>query len=361
MRRILAAFCFVASPLTAQEAPRVVADIAPVRALVAQVMEGVGTPDQIIPTGASPHGYAMRPSEARALQSADLVIWVGPALTHWLEEPLDSLAGDVPRLTLMAHGGTKTLPMRDAAEIGGSHADEEDAHDHKDEEGHEDHASAEHDSKAHDDHPDHSGHAHEEHAGEDHGEEHKEEHAAEEHKDDEGHGHEHHGTIDPHGWLSPANAVLWAGVIAQELARIDPANAQTYMNNWTALSQELEGVEQELQARLAPYSDVPFIVLHDAFQYFEATFGVQARAFVIGGDGSTPGPARVKALRSYLAENRATCAFVEPQQNAALLRTAIEGQGTRVAVLDPIGDGETPYATFIRTFADDMIACFEAS
>lgn len=61
-----------------------VADIASINALVTQVMQGVGVPSQIIPTGSSPHSYAMRPSEARALQGADLVVWVGPALIHCL-------------------------------------------------------------------------------------------------------------------------------------------------------------------------------------------------------------------------------------------------------------------------------------
>lgn len=296
MRHMLAAFSLLATPSIAQEVPRVAVDIAPINSLVVQMMQGVGMPSQIIPTGASPHGYAMRPSEARALHDADLVVWVGPALTHWLEEPLDTLADDAARLTLMSLAGAKTLPMRDPVELS-----EGEGHDHD--------------------------------------------------------GHSHEGDVDPHGWLSPSNAVLWTGVIAKTLGEIDTANAPAYTANWEAFRLEMEDLEKEVSDKLRPYRDTPFVVLHDAFHYFEATFGVEADAFIVPSDGSTPGPAQIKALRNHLTENPAVCAFTAPQENESLLRTVIEGQGTRIAVLDPMGDGSTPYATLIRQFTDDMVAC----
>ena len=80
------------SPRGAGAAPRVAADIAPVQSIAARVMAGVGEPGLILPPGASPHGYALRPSEARLLQDADLVVWVGPALTPWLADPIATLA-----------------------------------------------------------------------------------------------------------------------------------------------------------------------------------------------------------------------------------------------------------------------------
>jgi zinc transport system substrate-binding protein len=338
MRRTIAALCLLASPAFAQEPPNVVVDISPIRSLVAQIMDGVGAPSQIIPTGASPHGYAMRPSEARALSAADLVVWVGPALTHWLEEPLDTLSADAARLTLMALEGAKELPMRDAEML----EEQKDDHDHAEEEGR-DHGGDDH-AKEEEGH-DHEGHDHakeeEEHAGHDHGD------------------HAHHGDVDPHGWLSPANAVLWSGAIAQKLGEIDPANAEAYATNAQAFSDEMKTVEAELSATLAPYSDTPFVVLHDAFHYFEDSFGVEAESFIIPGSGATPGPARMQALRAHLAENPVACAFTAPQENEGLLRTATEGQDLRVAVLDPLGDGEMRYSDFMRAFATAMVECFE--
>ena len=146
-------------------------------------------------------------------------------------------------------------------------------------------------------------------------------------------------------------------MIAQKLGEVDPANAELYTENWNMLREEVNALEAEISAQLEPYRDTSFIVLHDAFQYFEVTFGVQAQAFVVPGDGSTPGPARIKALREYLAQNPAVCAFTAPQENENLLRTVIQGQGTRVAVLDALGAGDVTYAELMRGFAADMVAC----
>jgi len=151
--------------------------------------------------------------------------------------------------------------------------------------------------------------------------------------------------------------VLWAGAVAQSLGRMDPANAALYQRNLETLSAELAGLEAEITVQLAPYADTPFIVLHDGFQYFEAAFGVEADAFIIPSDGQTPGPATLRALRDHLAGQPAVCAFTEPQENESLMLTAIDGGQTRMAVLDPLGDGQISYATLLRNIADDMVGC----
>ena len=69
--------------LPAVSAPRVATDIPPVQSLAARVMQGVGKPESILPPGATPHSYSMRPSEAARLSEADIVFWVGEGLTSW--------------------------------------------------------------------------------------------------------------------------------------------------------------------------------------------------------------------------------------------------------------------------------------
>jgi zinc transport system substrate-binding protein len=154
--------------------------------------------------------------------------------------------------------------------------------------------------------------------------------------------------------------MVWASAIAQQLSKVDPANAATYAQNLEGLKTEITALEKELETALAPYKDKSFIVLHDAFQYFEVAFDVKADAFVFAGDGQTPGPKTVQNLREHLIEHPADCAFTAPQENDALMRTVIEGQGTRVAVLDPLGEGQEPYAALLRSFAENMAECFGA-
>lgn len=74
------------------DTPRIVTDVPPVHSLAARVMEGVGTPDLLVDGATSPHDFAMRPSQAAALAEADLVIWVGAALTPALAGSLSALA-----------------------------------------------------------------------------------------------------------------------------------------------------------------------------------------------------------------------------------------------------------------------------
>ena len=78
------------------EVPKVLVSIKPLHSLVAGIMEGIGEPGLIVSGSASPHGYSMKPSDARAAEKAQLVVWVGPAFESWLDRSLarrkDSLA-----------------------------------------------------------------------------------------------------------------------------------------------------------------------------------------------------------------------------------------------------------------------------
>lgn len=99
MLRLLALLTLVALPARA-EPPRVVADIAPVHALLAQVMAGVAEPALLLDGSANPHDMQMRPSQARLLARADLVVWIGPALSPWLASALTGLS-DADQIVLL--------------------------------------------------------------------------------------------------------------------------------------------------------------------------------------------------------------------------------------------------------------------
>ena len=117
--------CLILFAATARaDAPRVVTDIAPVHSLVAQVMDGVGLPDLIVPPGADAHHLALRPSDARTIAQADVVVWVGPELTPWLTDPLDTLAPQAATLTLLATPGWTRRDVTDGhTSVGEGHAD----------------------------------------------------------------------------------------------------------------------------------------------------------------------------------------------------------------------------------------------
>ncbi|SFC01897.1 zinc ABC transporter substrate-binding protein [Tropicimonas isoalkanivorans] len=316
------------------EVPSVATDIAPIHSLVAKVMGELGAPSLIVPPGASPHGYAMRPSEARALSEADLVVWAGEGLEPWLSKSIASLAGDAEALELLEVPGTQLHEFRsndlfeheEAAHAGavqhaseGDHADEH-HHDHDDEEAENDH----HDGEGDHDH------------------------------------HDHHGT-DPHAWLDPANAQVWLTAIAEALSAIDPENGTAYADNAAAAQAELATLGADITDELAPLGDVRFIVLHDAFQYFERRFGLQAVGALSLGDAADPTAARVAALRDEVRRAGVSCMVTEPQFNAALVDTVAEGANVKTVVLDPLGVSHDPgqglYTATLRDIADGFATC----
>lgn len=345
----------VAGPALA-EVPRVAVDIAPVHSLVARVMDGVGTPDLIVAPGGSPHEYSLRPSEAAALQEADLVVWVGPDLTPWLAGAVDTLAGDATRVTLMETEGTQVLSFREGALF--------DAHDHghggheghgHEEHGHDEHA---HDEHAHDEHG-HDAHGHEEHAADAHG---HEDHAHGDHgHEDHAHGDHAHGAYDPHVWLSPVNAAVWLDVIAAQLSAADPANAATYVANAAAGRAELDALVAEVGGLLDPLRDLRFVVFHDAYQYFETAFDIPASGAITLSDATDPSPARIAEIQARVADQGIACVLSEPQFDPGIVATVMEGTAARTAVLDPLGSDLTPgpqlYPQMLRNLAGSLARC----
>ena len=314
------------------ETPKVATDIAPVQSLVATVMGDLGRPDVVVRAGQSPHGYAMRPSEAKALGSADLVVWIGDELTPWMEQALGSLAGEAKVITLLDLPDTVVLETRDNKALGAVGHDD---HDH--EEDHAGHDHAEHDDHDHDHGHDDAGHEH----------------------DGHDHGHDHDGT-DPHAWLDPVNAATWLGVIAEELAALDPANAATYRDNAKAGQEEIETLQAGIEAQLESLRTKEFLVFHDAYQYFEQRFGLSSAGALSLSDASDPGPKRLAALRDLVAEHDIQCVFAEPQFNTDVIGSVF-GDDIRLGTLDPLGmaqaEGPGQYIATLKAIGDEVAQC----
>ncbi|MBP7241636.1 zinc ABC transporter substrate-binding protein [Amaricoccus sp.] len=313
----------VAAALTAAPAlaaPRVVSDIAPIHSIVAAVMGDLGAPDLLVPPGTPEHDAALRPSDAAALDAADVVVWVGPGLTPWLEGPLDALAPGAVRVTLLDAPGLRLLPRRSGGTF--------EAHVH----GHED----EHDAQGHD------AHGHDEHGHDEHG-----------HEDEAG--------ADPHVWLDPENAAVIATTVAEALAAADPANAAEYRANAAAFGAETAALTARLATGLAAAQGRTFVVFHDAYRYFEHRFGFAAAGAISANDAAPPSAARIAEIRALVVDAGAICVFSEPQFDQGLVATVIEGTPARAGVLDPLGVGVEPgpglYPALLARLAGGMIGC----
>ena len=303
------------------DVPNVSVDIAPLHSLVASVMNGVGVPSLIIPPGSSPHDHQLRPSEAKAMQDANIVFWMGEELTPWMENAVKTLSSNASVTTFLENDKTSLLEFREGALF--------EAHDHEDEQ---------HDDE-HDEHDD----EHDEH-------------------DDEEHDEQGHGSHDPHAWLSPNNAKAWLDVIAAQLSSYDTENAGVYFTNAASAKSEIEMMIAEINLALDPIRGGKFIVFHDAYQYFENDFDFQASGAISIGDASDPSPARIAKIQKRIRDEEINCVLAEPQFKANLVQTVMEGSQANTNVVDPLGVGLKPgillYNKLIKNMAQSLADCF---
>ena len=310
----------VSAPLAAAEPPKVVATIKPLHALAAGVMAGAGAPVLLLERNESPHTFSLRPSQAAALDSADLVIWVGPELESGLTKAIESLAHDAVKIQLSAIAGIDPLALREGGVW--------EAHAHND-------AGAENDH----------GHGHGAH-------------------DDDGHGdaaHEPDGTYNMHVWLDPIRMKVYVAALAETLSELDSSRAPLYRSNAVRVAQELDALDSELSRNLVPVRDRPFIVFHDAFQYFEVRYGLTAAGSITLSPDRSPGPKRLYEIRNAIVERNVACVFAEPQFPAPIVDSVIEGTPARRGSADPLGlavdSGPEAYAAILRDVARSMRDC----
>lgn len=299
------------------EVPQVVTDIVPVQALAAAVMDGLGEPQVLLDGGASPHSFQMRPSQAAAVAGADLVIWVGPELTPWLDKAIDARADGAAVLGLLAAPGTALRPLLAGdAEVATGDGDD---HDHGD--GAQGDAPAEADEE-----------------------------------------HDHHSGTDPHAWLDPVNARAWVVVIAAELSRLDPENSARYGANAAKAIQAIDAADAAAHAALDPVKDRPFVAFHDAYGYFARAYGLTIAGTIAAGDAASPGAKHLADLQAQMQGAGPLCIFPEVQHDPKLVAQMAEAAGARIGgALDPEGAGVEPgpgaWAAILTGMADTIAAC----
>jgi zinc transport system substrate-binding protein len=331
---LIATAIFSSSLACASEGLSVVTSIKPIHSLVSAVMGGIGTPSLIIEGAGSPHTYALKPSQAKALQDADLVFWVGPAIESFLEKPIKEVASRARVVTLSGAHGLIKIEFREGGnfDFHDDHAKHDDHDDHAKHDDHDDHAK-------HNDHDDHAKHDdHDDHAK-----------------------HNDHGQFDMHVWLDPENAKMIINAIEEALIEADPRNARTYQGNAAGVKLDLDKLITEVDAEMSPVKGTPYVVFHDAYQYFENRFGMRPVGSITVSPETLPGAKRLKELREKIKSLNATCVFSEPQFEPKLIATVIDGTSASTGVLDPLGvsikAGPEMYFTLIRNMSKSLKNC----
>ncbi|RLM23074.1 zinc ABC transporter substrate-binding protein [Brenneria alni] len=309
----------------------VLTSIRPLGFIASAITEGITPTDVLLPTGASPHDYALRPSDVQRLQSADLVIWVGPEMEAFLGKPMSQIA-PAKQITLSELPAIKAQLIKEAKH---QHADDDN----------------EHENEHHD-----SGH----HEGEDHAGEH--DHAAGSTPAEEDDGH-HHGEYNMHIWLSPEMSKQAANAIHAKLLELMPQNKDKLNANLLYFTDKIAQTDKKIANMLAPVRGKGYFVFHDAYGYFEQRYGLSPLGYFTINPAIQPGAQRLHEIRTQLVEHKAVCVFAEPQFRPAVINAVAKGTDVRSGVLDPLGSdialGKDSYVNFLSQLSNQYLSCLE--
>ena len=306
--RIIALFTALLAVSLPVRAIEVLTTIKPLGFIAAAITDGVSEPKVLLPTGASPHDFSLRPSDIRSINSADLVVWVGPELEGFMAKPL---ANHPHALTLTQVEG---MPLFNYAT--------QDSH------------------GSHDDH-DHAAHEHGDH--------------------DEGHEGHHHEGVDPHIWLGPTQAKVIAKAIASELGKLDPANQARYDANLAAFDAKVDAKDKVIAGQMKAVNEKGYFVFHEAYGYWERHYGMSSEGHFTVSPERRPGAKTLVDIRKALEEKQASCIYAEPQFSPAVIESVARNTGAKVLLLDEVGEqvplGPDGYPQFMQQLADAFAQC----
>jgi len=301
---LLFALASTAFSIQAAEPPRVVVSIAPVHSLIAGLMKGIATPELLVKGGVSHHGFSLRPSHMRTITQADVIFWLGAEAETFLKRPLASARPEQRIFNLMQSPGLALLDARSGEAWQAEHEEK---------------GPGSHDQR---------------------------------HEDE---------AIDPHIWLDPLNAEAMVKAATAVLIEADPERAAQYQENSDRLLFRLQNLDMELRDAVALAQGKPYLVFHDAYQYFEHRYGLKAAAAISISPERRPGARRLREIQHRLKEIDAHCIFVEPQFPSSFFLFFIGKGEYYTGTLDPLGidipPGPDMYFILMRRLSSSLVDC----
>ncbi|MGV6808732.1 MAG: zinc ABC transporter substrate-binding protein [bacterium] len=302
-----------------KSAPLLLSTIKPVHLLVSAIAGEQFTLQQLIPDGSSPHHYALRPSDRRAVAEAQVIFRIHPELETFLN-PLLAQRTDAQVITLAQASGVVLLPL-EASEDTAKDATSHQAHHTQNSQPV---AQAHETTKAAPD-------------------------------SDHHHDHATHHQYDLHIWLNPPQTIAISRAITQTLQHIDPENTALYAQRLENLIIAIQQADKDIQAQLANIRQQAYLVQHDAWHGFEHHYQLNKVAAIEGLSGQQAGAASLKQFIQQIKTSNIRCLFNETPVISGQLRTLQHATGIKIAQLDPLGV-ELAIAPRIAAYTDKMIS-----
>ncbi|YCH29091.1 zinc ABC transporter substrate-binding protein ZnuA [Erwinia sp. D4-22] len=305
---LLSSLAFAAA-FSAPASAAVIASIKPLGFIASAIADGVTPVEVLLPDGASEHDYALRPSDVKRLQGADLVVWIGPEMEAFISKTASAFPAE-KNLEIAQLSTVKPLLIT-GAEEDDEHEEEGDAH------------------------------------------------------HDAAHEHHHHGQYNMHLWMSPEIARQSAVAIHEKLLELMPQRKDKLDANLQQFEAELAKSDTQIAQQLTPLKGKGYFVFHDAYSYFEKHYGLTPLGHFTVNPEIQPGAQRLHQIRTQLVEQKAICVFAEPQFRPAVIDAVARGTQVRKGTLDPLGMGislaKDSYVKFLSQLSSQYESCLKGA
>ena len=276
---------------------KIVTTIKPIHSILLNIVDT--EVDLLLDSNFSPHDFKLKPSDMEKLKNADVLVYVDESIESFIERPLATLSEDVKTIKIMGNARLSLLPIRE----GGVWEEE-----------------------------------------------------------DHGDGHHHdHGDYDAHIWLSNKNVIKMTKFLISELSKINPDKKNIYKANAKVFINKVKANAAKIRKDLDSVKDKPYIVFHDAYQYFETENSLSSVGSIALNPEISPTPNRIKEIKAKIEKDNVVCLFREPQFPSRVVQTVIADTNANEGELDPIGFDLTPgkelYFTLTNNLSNNLKEC----
>lgn len=298
---ILLSLVFITQSIAIRANANVLTSVKPIGFITQAITYGVTETDILLPDGASPHTYSLKPSDLVKIKQAQLIVWVGEDLEAFMPTVLKGIDKD-KQIELMAIPDIKKLLRTGTQNHEHGKLDLDDEHDH-------------------------------------------------------------HGSYDEHIWLSPQIAKIIAKTVHDKLIDLYPDKRDLIDENLNEFTIKLAETEQNIAKKLINVQNSGYFVFHDAYGYFESQFGLKNLGSFTINPAVQPGVQTVYAIKQELKEHQAVCVFREPQFSPAVIQKLVNGTDVRIGELNPLGTdialSKNAYSQFLLRLTQQLLDCLD--
>jgi len=263
------------------------------------LLDGKGELDLLVKGGLDPHVYRLKPSNIRQIHNSDVVFYIDPEMEIFLKNILKSKYQKFSAIALAQQEDIRLFPSR-TSKIWLKDDDK---------------VTSESDNDAQ----------------------------------------------DLHIWMDPANARRIIHIIEETLSKLDPDNSLTYIQNAQKTIAQLYRMEEDIREKLRPLREKPMIAYHDAFQYFETSFGLKSVGAIMLKSDQTPSVKHIKALKKVAKQKNITCVLGSPGAHPRIATVVMRGTDAGFGIVDPLGlyldNGPTLYFEMMQDTAQSILDC----